>query len=345
MQKFTFFVGLDVSKATFAVCFLFPCGQQITQLYHNTGAGIALFISDLLAYHPERSQVLIGFEHCGGYIEKLVMALYEAQLFVWVWNPYLAKHAPLELTRHKDDPTDAKSMSELLHLYRHKAKAYLPDTEEQRKLKDLFRLRKQLIKDRARTYNYQASNLDKAIPDPTTTQTHRDLIQFYCEKIEQVEKQLKELINSSQRLKRIYQILLSIPSIGPITASQMIEITHAFTRFESEKQLAKFIGTMPLKYESGSSINRKPRVSKKAHKSLKVYLTLGAVSAIKPKAFFHQFYQYKTQTQNIEHFKVINSIRNMVIKLAFKLVKDDQCFEPDFFLKNKKSWQKFLHLS
>lgn len=345
MQKFSLFIGLDVGKKSFAVCFLFHKEKEINKSYDNTVQGINLFIQELLGYQPDRSQILIALEHCGVYGEKLVMALSSEQLFTWLWNPMIAKNAPLELNRHKDDPRDAKAMARLAQLYQHKASAYIPDTEEQRRIKDLFRLRRQLVKDRARIYNQQATNLDKAIPDPTTLSIHQQLIQTYSDKIKQVEKQLKEIIFNSPNLKRIYLILLSIPTIGPVTATQLIEVTHAFTRFQSEKQLAKFIGTMPLKFESGSSIKRKPKISRKAHKPLKVNLTLGAISAIKPKAFFHQFYVQKTQVENIGHLQVINRIRNTVIKLAFKLVQNDQLFEPDTFLKNKNSWQKFLTLS
>ena len=72
---------------------------------------------------------------------------------------------------------------------------------------------------------------------------------------------------------------------------------------------------------------------------------MGATSLIRERLFFHQFYRFKTQNQKMEHFKVINIIRNTIIKLAFKLVRLDQEFDPNIFIQNKKSWQHFLTLS
>lgn len=345
MEKFSLFVGLDVSKASFNAAYRVKNKLVMEQSYTNDGSGISGFIQDLLSFGFDTQQILVSLEHCGVYLEKIVMALAGEEIFTWLWNPVIAKLAPLDLTRHKDDPRDAKNMALLCQTYQSKAKRYLPKSSTQRELTALFLLRKQLVKHRAQYYNQQKANLDKAIPNPYAQETFKQFIDPLSAKIKELDEKLKQLIFNSQRLKRMYEILTSIPSVGPVTAMQFIEVTQGFSRFQSEKQLAKYIGVMPLTYESGSSVKRKRRCSKKAQKSLKTNLTMGATSLIRKGLFFHQFYQFKTQVENKEHFKVINILRNMVIKLAFKLVDNDQLFDPDIFKKNKKSWQVFLILS
>ena len=345
MEKFSLFIGIDLGKREFYAAFRSQSLLVKERKYENTASGISRFIQDIQAFGLELNQVLVALEHCGVYLEKLVMALYAEGIFTWLWNPLIAKHAPLDLNRHKDDPRDAKAMAFLAQSYQAKAKRYIPPSVAEREIKALSLLRRQLIKQRTQFINQQKNNRDKALPLPLAAEVFQQLIDSINEKIKRVEKQLKKIIVQSDRLKRVYKILTSIPGIGPVTATQLIEISRGFTTFNSEIALAKYAGTLPLKHLSGSSIKRKPRSSKKANKQLKVNLTMGATSQIRKGMFFENFYRYKTQVQKMEHLKVINIIRNTLLKLAVKLVKLDQEFDPDTFRNNKKSWQVFLTLS
>ena len=263
MENFLLYVGLDVSKSTFHAAFR-QAGQLMAQVcYENNAAGISDFIKAIDAYQVPSTQVLVALEHCGVYLEKILMALQSQSIFTWLWNPYIAKHAPLELHRHKDDPRDAQSMAKLAQLYQHHAKKYVPPSADQAELKALFRLRSQLIKQRTQLYNQQKANRDKAMPHPTSETIFQELIDLLSTKIKALDQKLKDLIFQSKQLKRIYQILISIPAIGPVTATQLILLTQGFTSFISEKAMAKYIGSMPLTYQSGSSIKRKPKTSKK----------------------------------------------------------------------------------
>ena len=345
MENFSLFVGLDIGKSSFHAAFRSVDGLVKEACYQNNAKGISGLLQDICSYGYPKTRILIAMEHCGVYLEKIVWTLVDQDLFVWLWNPLIASRAPLALTRHKNDPKDAKAMASLAHIHQSKAKRYFPPNKQQQEIKTLFNLRSQLIKHRTQFINQQKNNQDKAMPHPLSDQYFEEMVENLSRKIKEVDKKLEALIFQSKRLKRIYQILRSIPAIGPVTALQLIIITQGFTQFHSERALAKYIGTMPLKYDSGTSIRRRPRSSKKAHKSLKVNLTMGATSLIREGLFFHQFYRFKTQNQKMEHFKVINIIRNTIIKLAFKLVRLDQEFDPNIFIQNKKSWQNFLTLS
>lgn len=345
MQKFSLFVGLDISKLSFNAAFRMNNELVKESSYPNDLSGISDFITDLFSFSIAAKEILVSLEHCGVYLEKIVLALAEEDIFTWLWNPVIAKMAPLDLTRHKDDPKDAKSMAILAEMFQAKARKHLPKSALQKEISELFLLRKQLVKHRTQYYNQEQANQDKAKANAFSFETFHLLIDQLSLKIKEINKKLQKLIFDSERLKRVYEILLSIPTIGPVTAIQFIETTEGFTRFTSEKALGKYVGIVPLTYESGTSVKRKTRCSKKANKSLKTNLTMGATSQIRKGLFFHQFYQHKTQIEKKEHFKVINIIRNTVVKLAFKLVQSDQLFDPETFKKNKKSWQVFLDLS
>jgi len=45
------------------------------------------------------------------------------------------------------------------------------------------------------------------------------------------------------------------------------------------------------------------------------------------------------------HLWIINSIMNMIVKLAFRMIKTMQLFDKNLYLNNKKSWAINLELS
>ena len=345
MEKFTHFIGIDVSKSTFHVALIEGENLIGEWVYENNSTGIDAFSSMLKIRNCPSDQVLICLEHCGVYMEKLCQRLTELNLFVWALNPLIAKHAFLDLNRQKTDRKDAEALARLAQLYWPKATAYLPPNQLFQDLNNLFLLRKQLVKKRQQGYNFLASNADKAAPCQLAKEFHQEVIEILARQIKTVEKQMLQLIKDDPRLKQIFQILLSIPTIGKVSALHLICLTQGFTKFTSHKKLAAYIGTAPFEFSSGSSVKRKTSLSPRANKGLKTNLTMGAIGQINPKRVFYQYYIYMKEEQHKHHLWIINSIRNIVLKLAFKLVERNQQFDLNIFLKNKKSWHIFLDVS
>ena len=98
--------------------------------------------------------------------------------------------------------------------------------------------------------------------------------------IKKIEATIAKKIQANELTKRQYLLLLSIPCIGPVTASYLIACTNAFTACSSGKQLACYCGVVPFEYQSGVSIKGKHHVHKMANKNLKALLHLCAMSSI-----------------------------------------------------------------
>lgn len=340
MNKFTRFVGLDVGKFLIYLAVLNAEGKLLFEAtFENTPEGLESLSTKLLELHQgAASEVLVSLEECGTYREKVTAHLHQLGYCIWLWNALLAKHAPLSLNSHKDDTRDARAMAQLGLLHQHKAVQYVPLSPETQQLRNRFRLRKQLIKARVQHQNQLDALRQKANRCELSEKVHQDFIASYNRQIKEIEKQIRSMVRTDKHWSKIYTILCSIPGIGPVTATQLIEVTDGFTRFKSVRQLAKYIGTMPLKYESGTSVKRKPRSSKKTFKQLKAHLTLGAVSVIREDQFFFQYY-HRELAKGKHHLLIINNIRNMMLKIAFTLIKTGQNFDPKHYLEHKKSWK------
>ena len=160
-----------------------------------------------------------------------------------------------------------------------------------------------------------------------------------------LEKAIAKAISSDKKIKRMYVILISIPCIGPVTAWHFLFITDCFEKFHNWRTLASFIGTAPFPKKSGTSVKHKDRVSKKAYIPLKVDLNQGIVSVCtRPGQLFYSYYQSMIK-QNKHHLYILNMIKNVLLKLAFKLIQSDTLFDEEIFTKNKVSWQKHLVMS
>lgn len=78
---------------------------------------------------------------------------------------------------------------------------------------------------------------------------------------------------------------------------------------------------------------------------MKGELSQAAVSVATRKGqFFYDYYQAKIE-KGKAHNWIINAIINMLLKIVCSLIKKNQLFDKETFLKNKKSWQFSLEMS
>lgn len=345
MEKFRLICGIDVSKASLSVAILSKDEVLERKSYPNNAVGIEALYQRLLSLESDPTQILVCLEHTGVYIEKLTLAFQDTQLFVWVVNALMIKYARVTFERLKTDEVDALKIAQFAQMMQSKAQRYQPLGAQEAQIRDLFRLRGQLVKLSQQVQNFQSTNEDKAIPCLLTQSIYDQLERQIRQMLKTVETELNTLCQQDQKLKRTHQILKSIPGIGPVCAWQLIYTTHNFQRFNSYKQFAAYAGIAPFEQQSGTSIKRKARVSKKAVIEIKTNLTMAALRQTQKNMVFHQYYHHMKNEHHKHHLWIINSIRNMIVKLAFDLIKHDQLFDRETFLINKKSWQPFLELS
>ncbi len=146
---------------------------------------------------------------------------------------------------------------------------------------------------------------------------------FLLEKIEKIEKQFIDKINKSK--KDDVDILTSIKGIGDITASYFIAEIGNIERFKNKKKLIAYIGTDPSIAQSGSSINKKGRISKKGSKSLRRTLYIMAMGTIRSNEYFKSYYLKKRQ-EGMQHRKAIVALMNKLVRVIYALLKKREMF-------------------
>ncbi|MES9903936.1 MAG: transposase [Sedimenticola sp.] len=181
-------------------------------------------IASLLEQTPEQSFYVM--EATGIYHSRLALKLHESGRSVSVVNPLVIKRfAQMQLSRLKSDKADAD-----------------------------------LIREQTRLLNRKEAHAHHTKPSRFVKNQISSQLKQLKEKIWACERHLEELVKKS--FAELYERLLTIPSIGPKSAMELIIVTEDFNRFTYVKALSVYIGVSPTTYQSGTSVQGKGGIAK-----------------------------------------------------------------------------------
>lgn len=343
-MEFTHFVGIDIAKSKFDIEHLDKNGRSCARQFSNDISGISKLILHLESYGIGPSNALICMEHTGHYIDQITRILYGEGFFVWVVSPLFLKEFSPRKLRLENDDVAAHKIRLYAGYFHELAEQFIPDDPLDDELKKIFRRRNQLIRMRTSMYNMRTSNKDLATPDPDAEELWTRHIESFDQDIKKADKLLKKRLTSTPRYRRKYDLLLSIPGIGPVCATQLLILTKGFTKFKDFRSFACYISTAPFEKSSGKRY-RKPRIHKAGRKDIKSNLFLGALRHIRTGGFFHDYYKHRTEEKNKHHNSVMNALINKLLKIVFDMIRLDQHFDLDKYLEGKRKSPRNLGLS
>lgn len=326
-----FYVGIDVSKKTIDVAFIAQSGDQKTaprwKVFDNTDAGL----QQLKTWLSKEAvgfdaNTLIVIENTGLYHRRLVSFCNKNNLQLCIENGAQVKWS-LGIARGKSDKVDSRRLATYALRFSDRLKPAAALHEGIQAVKDLITLRNrhitQLSALRSNLKELKLTTDLKAVKE--LEKIHKPLITATRNTILKIEAALLKRIQGNALTATQYKLLLSIPCIGPVTATYLIACTNAFTLCETGKQLACYCGVVPFEYQSGISIKGKHRVHKMANKNLKALLHLCAVSSLRYVKELRAYYDRKVE-EGKHKMSVINAIRNKLVLRAFAVVKNGKPF-------------------
>ena len=171
--------------------------------------------------------------------------------------------------------------------------------------------------------------LDKALYEPLTTSIS---CSFNC--IRAFEKELKALDKAIEVAIRglnpvEYQILRSIPGIGPVYAAGILAEIGTIKCFPSHSALAKYAGIFWNENESGDFAAEDKRMSKVGNRYLRYYLIEACGSVINHEPTFKAFYDRKyDEVRSHQHKRALALTSRKLIRLIFGLLDKDCLYSP-----------------
>jgi transposase len=344
MSKFNLFCSIDISKADFDAVYGTPSSYRHVK-FSNDIKGISRLLKLLMSLEADPSKILVCCENTGSFMNKLACILKGEGVFLWAVHPLLLSFYSIELNRFKTDKADAHKIFTYAIANQARAVSFHLPSQTIQQLRDLFTCRKNLIQTRSAYTCRKEDKQQRSACNALVIEIEKQLIEVLNGYISMIEKAIHAAIVSDNKIKRMYQILTSIPCIGPVTAWHLLFITDCFEKFNNWRAFACFIGSAPFPKKSGTSVKFKDRVSKKAYTPLKADFNQGILSVCtRPGLLFYNYYQAMIK-QNKPHLYILNMIKNVLLKLIFKLIHSDALFDKEIFFQNKISWQKYLVLS
>lgn len=312
-------IGIDVSKATVDVMIH---SSQAYCKFENSGKGFKRLYEWCSRNNSFREcETMFIFEHTGLYSYSLAI-FFTGIKVPFAMVPGLEVKRSLGISRGKDDKVDAKKLARYAYRLRDEIEPYRMPSTSILKLKNLLTLRERLVRQRAgyKTSLKEQKRVLTRDENKVLFKSQEKMVRYLSKQIEKVEGELESIINSDEELKMLYELILSIKSVGPQTALYMIVLTFGFTKFSSARKFASYCGIAPFPNLSGTSIRGKTKVSSLANRKIKSLLDLCAKNAIMHNSEMRSYYNRRLE-KGKEKMSTINIIRNKLLARIFAVVK------------------------
>jgi transposase len=333
-MEFKNFIGIDVSKNTFDFALVKDnkVSMPISEVAPNDHSGIVKLEEFVKKQGLKLEETLFCMEHTGIYCRLLSQYLAERKYHVWLEMPVQILRS-LGIQRGKNDRLDAKRIAEYACLKKDKAVLWQPPREVVIQINDFLTLRDRLIASRKSLKQPIKEFKDSGFKDTAKLIESRciNTLNAIDKEIQQIEKELDDLINKDSNLKKLHKLATSVPGIGNITALTMLYFTNEFKLYSNAKQLACYCGVAPFEHTSGTSLKGKPRVSNFANKKLKKLLHLVAMSSISSNRELSQYYTRKV-SEGKNKMLVINAVRNKILQRLCAVIKRETPYQIEYQL-------------
>ncbi|MBK1670528.1 hypothetical protein CKO28_21125 [Rhodovibrio sodomensis] len=316
-------LGVDTGKTKLQLHLIRGDGRKRKKGVDNTADGHA-HLKDWLAKHAD-APVRVVLEATGRYWMDLAMTLHEAGYIVSVVNPARVKHFQrVQLGRGKSDRIDAHAVAQFGRLLR--PTAWTPPPAAVLRLRDLVRIREQLVEDlTAHRNQLQAGRLCDAARR-VTEQTIADLEQ----RLAGVERAIRDEIPADPELARRHALLVSIPGIATETAAGILVELPDVSLFQHAKQVAAYAGVSPAPNQSGDSLDKPARICRIGNANLRRMLYMPALAARRQNSCVRALDDRLAAKGRLAGKQRVAAAMRKLLVLCYGVLKTGQPFDPNW---------------
>jgi len=319
-------IGIDISSKTLDICL-----KNADSTEHLSIANQVKAIHGFLKKFVNQ-QVVVAMENTGRYNWQLYEALPKYDFQVYVISALHLKKS-MGLVRGKNDKIDAERICRFIQKNQDECPVWKPVAVNIQKMKVLLAERNARIKMKRQLAGQKSDyKLMKTIGlEKQLTSLNQGLISALEKQIEKLEAEIEKIIRSDESIRQQAKQIRSIPGVGPVSCWMMIAKTEGFSLIAEPRKMACYCGVVPFEHQSGTCINRKPRVSSYADKDMKSVLHLAAMSAIRLDNKLRDYYRRKV-AEGKNKMSVLNAVRNKIIHIIFALIKNQATYQDHLVL-------------
>ena len=317
-----FYVGIDVSKPYFDASLMAVVNhvkQPIeSERFDNTTLGMKVFEKWLKKQQVSfNKNSIVVIENTGIYHRLIWSFCSKKQLPLHIGNAAHIKWS-FGIARGKNDKIDSIRLCN----YAFKEADTLTGTPaldaDLMLLKDLITARTKLLKQvgSLRVSIKELGNVMGKSHHKLMVRSLKSAIDGLVGSIKNVEAQIKKIVTENTAFQQNYNLLISIPGIGPVTATYLIGCTANFAGKPSGKQLACYAGVAPFEHSM-------------ANKDLKKLLHLCALSLIRYNEEFKTYYNRKKE-EGKHSMSILNAIRNKIALRIAAVIKNQTSYKINY---------------
>lgn len=316
-------LGVDIAKEKFDVTFLSETGGKGRKSFKNNEKGFEELETWLRARH--QSAVHICMEATNVYWEDLAQYYHDAGHVVSVVNPSRIKgYAVSQMRRSKTDPIDGDVIADFCATQ--KPEAWKPPTTEERKLRALVRQVEALKKTRSQHQNRLAVCRDSEVQESIEI-----IVKAINEEIERLDARIQALIDEHPPLKKRQELLMSIKGYGRKTALHIMAEMYDLAAYKNAKAAAADAGVTASHHSSGTSVHRRPKMSRIGKASVRGALYFPAIVAIRHNPVVKAFAERLRARGKPEKLIIVAAMRKL-LHLAYGVLKNETPFDPNYAL-------------
>jgi len=317
-------VGIDVSSKELVVVVSVKGKARSAKTFENTASGHQAIIG-MLSKLKGGSRACI--EATGIYHFDLAVALSRAEgIEVMVINPKVAHNfAKVLMKRSKTDAVDAGTLA--VYCERMSFEAWQRPADGHLALRAVSRRITALTKLKTQTKN-QLHALKATGGTPDLVIGHTDAL------IEVLEKQIQahrdsalELIAGHDGLATAFALITGIKGIAQASAVQLLGELMILPQDMTAKQWVAYAGLDPRHFESGSSVSKKPRISKAGNKFIRQALYMPALVATRYEPNIKGYYAHLVEDNGLKKIQAVCAVMRKLLHAIHGMLKAKKEFD------------------
>lgn len=336
-------VGIDVAKDKFDACFTIDGETYFGHtVFPNSKHGLKDLVTLSKKYKKEFKIDKIHFcmEATGKYHYELCEYLQKySTLIVSVVNPHQTKaFSKSLLLRTKNDKVDSKMLAQ--YCYERKPKATPPISEKIKKLRNLVRLQESEIKKRTEEKNRLHASTDEYVREMI-----RENIEFIDNQIKSIEEKIMEVINSDEKLKNDFKLLLTVPCIGEKLAWIILSEYYYIEPSEIRpKSCVAHAGLSPKAHDSADRPYGKAHISRIGVSRIRSNLYMPSLNCICHENYFSEFYNRLVNKGKAKKL-AITAVSRKILLTAMGVLKNQKPFDPNWSERTREEYAKNLKVA
>ena len=266
--------GIDVGAEEVSLIIRNHSVSLKAQVYANTRADHQRLIQRLSKFPG----ITVCLEATGVYYIDLAIALFDAGIRLMVLNPKASHNfAKVLLRNSKTDAVDADTLAQ--YAERMPYQPWVRPTDEALTLRSFSRRINALTKDKAAAKNqYHALAFSKETPKAVLHDIKLSITQME-KRITNLAAEAKTFIMAHPTLAQPFGLLLTVKGVADASAIALLGELMMLPSGLTHKQWVKFAGLDPRHFKSGTSVEKRARISKAGNHYIRQALYMPAVSA------------------------------------------------------------------